>query len=155
VGTQATGTGTTRTPGIPITGQNIMLVECQFCVDTQAHALLVLPDTATFKIVSPAQSTTTSPTTNSAPACTTVEVNNRKQVVLCSDPEMTPLVVNICTDASTCTDFPVDLLACPLTQGGNGASVTPVRTKGAPTIFVGTVVSPTLNPGVTISTATP
>jgi len=67
---------------------------------------------------------------------------------------MTPLVVNICTDANTCTDFPVDLLACPLTQGVSGTNVTPVQTIGTPT-NVGTLVSPTLNPGVVISTATP
>jgi len=154
VSTQASSVGTTQTPGIPVTGQDIVLVECQFCVDTQAHALLVLADSATFKIVSPAATTTTSSTTNPAPACTTVEVNNGKQVVLCSGPEMTPLVVNICTDANTCTDFPVDLLACPLTQGVSGTNVTPVQTIGTPT-NVGTLVSPTLNPGVVISTATP
>lgn len=155
VGTQSSSAGTTQTSGIPVTGQDIMLVECQFCVDTQAHALLVLPDSATYKIISPAASTSSSSTANPAPACSTVEVNNGKQVVLCSGPEMTPLVLNICTDANTCTDFPVDLLACPLTPGGNGASVTPVQTQGAPTNVVGTVISPTLNPGVTISTATP
>jgi hypothetical protein len=64
-----------------------------------------------------------------------VEVNNGRQVVLCSGPEMTPLVVNICTDASHCTDFPLDLLACPLTPaatqpapgtGGTGATATPI-----------------------------
>ena len=116
VGTQAPSVGVTRTPGIPVTGQDIMLVECQFCVDTRAHALLVLPDTATFQITSPAVSAGT--TTDTQPTCTTVEINNGSQVVLCSGPELTPLVVNICTDASHCTDFPVDLLACPLSQGG-------------------------------------
>jgi hypothetical protein len=126
VGTQAPAPGLTRTPVIPVTGQDIMLVECQFCVDTRAHALLVLPDTATFQITSPAVNSST--TTDTQPTCTTVEINNGRQVVLCSGPELTPLMVNICTDASHCTDFPVDLLACPLTQGGavdTGATQTP------------------------------
>jgi hypothetical protein len=123
VATQATTLGSARTPGIPVTGQDIMLVECQFCVDTRAHALLVLPDTATFQITSPAPTTTT--TTDMQPTCTTVEVDNGRQVVLCSGPEMTPLVVNICTDASHCTDFSVDLLACPLTQGSSVTTQTP------------------------------
>lgn len=125
VGTQAPAAspGLTRTPGIPVTGQEIMLVECQFCVDTRAHALLVLPDTATFQITSPAVTANT--TADTQPTCTTVEINNGRQVVLCSGPEMTPLVVNICTDASTCTDFPVNLLACPLTQGAPAATQTP------------------------------
>jgi hypothetical protein len=126
IGTKVPAPGLTRTPVIPVTGQDIMLVECQFCVDTRAHALLVLPDTATFQITSPAASSST--TTDTQPTCTTVEINNGRQVVLCSGPELTPLVVNICTDASHCTDFPVDLLACPLTQGGavdTGATQTP------------------------------
>jgi hypothetical protein len=107
--------GGTRTPGIPVTGVDIVLVECQFCVDTTAHALLVLPDTATFQITSPTPNTTTSTTSVAVtdPSCTTVEVNHGKQVVLCSGPEMTPLTLNICTETTTCTDFPVDLLACP------------------------------------------
>jgi hypothetical protein len=127
-----------------------MLVECQFCVDTKAHALLVLPDTATFKITSPAPTTTT--TTDVQPTCTTVEVNNGRQVVLCSGPEMTPLVVNICTDATHCTDFPVDLLACPLTPGG---SVGPAATQ-VPGGTGGTSATSTTSPGgAGVSTATP
>src|SRR5262245_26568856 len=47
--TETAATGTTQTPGIPVTGSNILLLECQFCVDTIAHALLVIPETATFE----------------------------------------------------------------------------------------------------------
>jgi hypothetical protein len=126
-GTQASSPGDTQTAVVPVTGQDIMLVECQFCVDTRAHALLVLPDTATFKITSPASSTTS--TADAQPSCTTVEVINGRQIVLCSGPEMTPLVVNICADASNCTDFLVDLLACPLTQEG---TVSPAAMQKAP-----------------------
>ncbi len=168
-GTTATQTGgspaprTTGTAVVPVTGQDIMLVECQFCVETRAHALLVLPDTATFRITSPVTSGTTSDTTavDSEPRCTTVEVNNGRQVVLCSGPEMTPLVVNICTDANTCTDFPVDLLACPLAQGGQ---MGPTPTKPAPgtsnttvppTATATTVTGPTTTPVIGISTPTP
>lgn len=148
VGTQAPAVGVTRTPGIPVTGQDIMLVECQFCVDTRAHALLVLPDTATFQITSPAVTANT--TTDTQPTCTTVEINNGSQVVLCSGPEMTPLVVNICTDASNCTDFPVNLLACPLTQGAPAPTQTP-GTDGT----VGIVPTATATGGAVIITVTP
>jgi hypothetical protein len=139
--------GITQTPVVPVTGPQIVLIECQFCVDTMAHALLVLPDTATFEITSPAASTTTSSTSVQAttPTCNTVEVNNGKQVVLCSGPEMTPLTLNICTDASTCTDFPVDLLACPATPVAPNPTQVPGTGAG----------SPTPTSGVTISTATP
>lgn len=146
VGTQTPGLGNTQTPVVPVTGQDdIMLVECQFCVDTRAHALVVLPDTATFQITSPAVSANT--TADVQPTCTTVEVNNGRQVVLCSGPEMTPLVINICTDAANCTDFPVDLLACPLTQGG---SVGPANTQ-AP----GTGATATSEPGIVTNTPPP
>jgi hypothetical protein len=118
-GSQATAVsspaaGSTRAPGIPVTGSEIVLVECQFCVDSWAQALLVLPDTATFQVVSPDPAVTTS-TADMQPSCLTVEVNNGRQVVLCSGPEMTPITLNICTDVNTCTDFPVELLACPVT----------------------------------------
>lgn len=143
--TQTPGTGTTQSPVVPVTDQEIMLVECQFCVDTRAHALVVLPDTATFQITSPVPSANT--TTDQQPTCTTVEVNNGRQVVLCSGPEMTPLVVNICTEATNCTDFPVDLLACPLTQGG---PVRPANTQES-----GTGATATTEPGIMINTVTP
>jgi len=154
--TQAPAVGSTRPAGIPVTGQDIMLVECQFCVDTRAHALLVLPDTAIFKITSPASSTTT--TTDMQPNCTTVEINNGRQVVLCSGPEMTPLVVNICTDANNCTDFPVDLLACPLTQGGGSVSPAATQTSsgtGGTGGAAATATASTTPASVGISTATP
>jgi hypothetical protein len=154
VATQAPALGV-NTPVIPVTGQDIMLVECQFCVDTKAHALLVLPDTATFKITSPAPTTNT--TTDMMSTCTTVEINNGSQVVLCSGPEMTPLVVNICTEANKCTDFPVNLLACPLTQGGSvGPGVTQTPGTGATGGAGGASATSTPPPaGVNISTATP
>jgi hypothetical protein len=144
VGTQAPAPGKTRTAVIPVTGQDIMLVECQFCVDTRAHALLVLPDTATFQITSPAVSSST--TTDTQPTCTTVEINNGRQVVLCSGPELTPLVVNICTDASHCTDFPVDLLACPLTPGGSEATQAPGTGVVTATPLSGTDATATATP---------
>lgn len=129
--------GTTQTPGIPVTGADIVLVECQFCVDTIAHALLVLPDTATFEVVSPA-------TTDNVTNCSTVEVNDGMQVVLCSGPEMTPITLNICTNGSTCTDFPVDLLACPLTQTNNTAPGTGIATATPGGIVISTATASTI-----------
>lgn len=145
------GQGLTQTPLVPVTGSDIMLVECQFCVDTRAHALLVLPDTATFNIVSPAPPADGTKT-DADPRCTTVEVNNGRQVVLCSGPEMTPLVVNICTDANNCTNFPVDLLACPLSEGGQ---VTPAQTNKAPAPAPATGNNGTATASVPLATSTP
>lgn len=158
--TQTAGTGTPGTPGVPVTGADILLVECQFCVDTTAHALLVMPDTATFEIVSPPPTTTTSTSSTSVaattPSCVTVAVNNGKQVVLCNGPELTPLTINICTADNTCADFPVDLLACPLDAQPTSAapSNTPEPGAGATnTPALGGAATET--PTITISTPTP
>jgi hypothetical protein len=157
VSTSTTQTAGTGTPGVPVTGLDIVLVECQFCVDTTAHALLVLPDTATFEIVSPPPATTTSTTSvaSTSPICNTVEVNNGRQVVLCSGPEMTPLTINICTDATTCTDFPVDLLACPLAAQPTAAAPSNTPEAGAEATNTPGAGSASATPTIAISTATP
>src|SRR5438093_4209413 len=50
--TETAATNTTLTPGVPVTGGNILLLECQFCIDNVANALLVIPSTATFELTS-------------------------------------------------------------------------------------------------------
>jgi hypothetical protein len=114
VGSPAAGTG--QTPSIPVTGLDVNLVQCQFCVDNMAQALLVLPDTATFEVVASASTTTNTTGATVKTNCSTIEVNNGKQVVLCSGLENTPFTLNICTNAATCANFPVQLQACPVTQ---------------------------------------
>jgi hypothetical protein len=113
---------TATSAAIPVTGSEITLVDCQFCIDNLAHALLVLPDVSTFQIVSPTPSTNTSTTTNVS--CSTIEVNNGKQVVLCSGPASIPVMLTICTNGS-CTNFPVNLQACPLSQQQPAATQAP------------------------------
>src|SRR5215216_4921458 len=51
--TQPAAMDTTQTPGVPTTGAEVgsILLECQFCIDGMAQALLVIPDTATFETV--------------------------------------------------------------------------------------------------------
>jgi hypothetical protein len=153
--------GTTQTPGIPVTGLDIVLVECQFCVDNMAHALLVLPDTATFQVVSSTTSTTTTTGTTVKTNCSTIEVNNGKQVVLCSGLEKTPLTLNICTTASACTNFPVTLQACPLAQvnpavpGTNKTQPAPGTGTGAGTDTPTPAASTTTTATVSAVTSTP
>lgn len=142
----ATSTGASRTPGIPVTGVDIVLVECQFCIDTLAHALLVLPDTAVFEITTPTTSTTTTATVKTN--CSTIEVNNGKQVVLCSGPEMTPITLDICTDANSCINFPVQLQPCPLIQSGTAILNQTQEAPGTATPMPGTLSTPS-------ATATP
>ena len=133
VGTPAAGTS--QTAVIPVTGLDIMPVDCQFCVDNMAHALLVLPDTATFEVASTTPSTTTTTTNNTTTTintnCTTIEVNNGKQVVLCSGLEKTSITLNVCINSAngnTCTSFLLNLLACSPTQ-----QAAPVVPNTAPT----------------------
>ena len=126
--------GTSQTALIPVTGLDIMPVDCQFCVDNMAHALLVLPDTAIFEVASTTPPTTTTTTNNTTTIintnCTTIEVNNGKQVVLCSGPEKTSITLNVCINSAngnTCTNFPLNLLACSPTQ--QAAPVVPAPTQ--------------------------
>gem|GEM_PF-1057843 len=50
---QATATNTTLTPSIPVTGLDIIRLNCQYCVDNIAHAQLVIPREAKFEVISP------------------------------------------------------------------------------------------------------
>lgn len=50
---QATATNTTLTPSVPVTGSEIIRLDCQYCVDNIAHALLVIPRDAKFEVISP------------------------------------------------------------------------------------------------------
>jgi hypothetical protein len=120
-----------------VTGSEITLVDCQFCIDNLAHALLVLPDVSTFQVISPTPATNTTNTIS----CSTIEVNNGKQVVLCSGPASTPVMLNICTNGS-CTNFPVNLQPCPVTQPQQ-ATTAPGTTQAAPTSSTGAAASPT------------
>ncbi len=100
----------TVTPAIPVTGANAVLVQCQFCIDNLAHALLLIPAGATFTILTP--TATVSPTTNTNIDCSSVETFNDRQVVLCHGEQNTPVLLNIC-EGTNCRQFTVQLQPCP------------------------------------------
>ena len=50
---QATATNTTLTPSIPVTGLEVILLDCPYCVDNVAHDQLLIPREATFRVTSP------------------------------------------------------------------------------------------------------
>jgi len=50
---QATATNTTLTPSIPVTGLEVLSLDCQYCVDNIAHAQFVIPREASFRVTSP------------------------------------------------------------------------------------------------------
>lgn len=109
----ATGTSVSVTPEIPITGENVVSVQCQFCVDSEPHAILVFPDVAYFNV------------DLSAPvSCLTADVVAGRRILICHGPQSTSFNLNICSDPSNCLQFPVALQTCPLLQAG-----TPIATS--------------------------
>src|SRR6266498_4949875 len=114
-----TGTNTPITPVIPITGQNIVEMQCQFCVNGLTHAVFIFPDFAIFDVE------TTTPVT-----CLTAEVVNGNRVLVCNGTQLTSFILKICSDSSNCLLYPVALQACPLLGTGTPfttvTSLTPV-----------------------------
>jgi hypothetical protein len=126
----ATGTSVSVTPEIPITGENVVSVQCQFCVDSEPHAILVFPDVAYFNVDSPAPV-----------SCLTADVVDGRRILICHGPQATSLNLNICSDPSNCLQFPVALQTCPLLQAGTPIAthtpfapffLTPINTLNAP-----------------------
>lgn len=113
------GTSTPLTPIIPITGENVVEMQCQFCVNDLPHAVLIFPDFAIFDV----DTSATAPVT-----CLTAEVLNGKRVLVCSGTQLTTFNLKICSDASNCLLFPVALQGCPLagTPGATSVTVTPM-----------------------------
>ena len=118
---QVAATDTTQTPSTPVTS-DVILLECQFCVNNMAHALLVLSEVATFELTTTATGTDT--------GCNTVDTFDDRQVVLCRAEENTSLTLNICTDGN-CTELLVDLQACPVAPGTAEPGATATETSGA------------------------
>ncbi|HSL27881.1 MAG TPA: hypothetical protein VK900_01675 [Anaerolineales bacterium] len=108
--TPTPGTDTTQTAEVPVTGGDLILLECQFCIQDTAHALLVLPESATFETVADTAAVST-PGPDSG--CNTVDTYNGRQVILCRSQENTSVNLNICTDATNCTQLLVELQDCP------------------------------------------
>lgn len=140
----APATEVTDTPGVPGTGTELILLECQFCIDGAAHSMLVLPDTATFETVA---DTATLSTPGPDMGCNTVDTYNGRQVVICRGEEDTSLSLNICTDGNNCTQLLVELQTCP-DVNQPGATNTPGA--GLPTDTPGAGV-PTDTPGVGVT----
>ena len=137
--TAPAATDTTLTPSVPITGADSILLECQFCIEGIAHALLVLPDTATFETVADTASLSTP---GPDMGCNTVDTFNGRQIVICRGEANTSINLNICTDGNNCTQLLVELQDCP---DANPSGVT--NTPGAEL--------PTNTPEANVPTDTP
>lgn len=103
----ASGTQPTGIAMIPITGENMVSIQCQFCVNDETHAVLTFPDHAYFDVVS------------STPVrCITADVVNGRRILLCRGAQSTSFSLNICSDSTNCLQFPVALEPCSLLPGG-------------------------------------
>jgi hypothetical protein len=148
--TDTTQTATTPTPGAPVTGAETILLECQFCIEGMAHAVLVIPETATFETVADAASLSTpGPDTG----CTTVDTFNGRQVVICRAQENTSLTLNICPSGADCTQLLVELQSCP--QAAPAATDTPGTGAGVATNTPTPAAAATDTPAAGSPTPTP
>jgi hypothetical protein len=140
--------GAAQTPGLPVTGADLILLEGQFCIADIAHALLLLPDTAAFETVADAA---TLSTPGPDMGCKTVDRYNGRQIVICRGQQNTSLNLNICVDGNNCTPLLVELQSCP--QAGatqSGAAATDTSGAGALTETPGVVI-PTSTTGVGVT----
>ena len=127
-----TATSIPGTPLIPVTGENFVSLQCEFCVDAETHAVLILPDIAYFDVGSA-----------SSVSCLTADVTAGKRILICHGPQSTSFNLNVCSDPSNCLQFPVYLQPCPLLQAGATSLatntpfaplfLTPVSTSKEPT----------------------
>jgi hypothetical protein len=143
----AAATGAAQTPVVPVTGADLTLLECQFCIEGMAHALLVLPDTATFQT---AADTATLSTPGPDMGCNTVDTYNGRQVVICRGQQNTSLNLNVCVDGNNCTPLLVELQSCPQADAPQpGAAAT--DTSGAGVLTNTPSVIPTSTTGVGVT----
>ena len=139
-------TGVTATPGVPVTGAELTLLECQYCIENTAHAVLVLPDTATFETVADTAAVSTAGPDS---GCSTVDTYNGRQVVICRSEENTSLNMNICVNGNNCAQMLVELQDCPdvvqpgVTDTPGAGEPTSTPGVGLPTNTAAGDVSPT------------
>ncbi len=155
----ATLTIPTATAGVPVTGADVTLLEGQFCIQTVAHAVLVLPDTAKYEVLT---QTATLSTPGPDMGCKTVDTFNGRQIVLCRSQENTSLNLNICTDGNDCQQLLINLQSCPLSQNATPqANLTNTPGAGSETNTPGAIVPTDTSVGASsttplaIPTATP
>jgi hypothetical protein len=97
-------TDITPTALIPITGMDVVSLQCQFCVNDQAHAVLLMAEQVAFNVSDPATGVT----------CLTAQVLNGRRVIICRGAQNVSFNLNVCADSTNCLSFPIVLQTCPL-----------------------------------------
>jgi hypothetical protein len=178
---QATATNTTLTPSIPVTGSEVIVLQCQYCVDNIAHALLLIPREAKFKVTSPPELVSDSRNNNgdddngngnddgedkdnggdddddngNRMGCHTVDRFRDKKLVLCRAEENTTITLNVCLDDNNCTEVQITLQPCTLPTSTPTiiATITITATPATATVTPGTITA-TVTPTSTSGTTT-
>src|SRR5215204_2492561 len=97
----------TATPAVSVTAGvgPVVSIMCEFCVDTAAYTVLVIPRDTTF--VMP-----TDTPANAGLNCFVTDAPNGKQVVVCYGLEPITFNLQVCDINNNCVDFPVTLQDC-------------------------------------------
>lgn len=115
----------TPTAFIPITGMDVVSLQCQFCVNEEAHAVLIMSNLTFFNVSDPASGVT----------CLTAQEVNDKRIVLCRGAQQAAFQLDVCVDDANCLQFPITLQRCPLIpQTGQGTPVVTL-TAAAPILL--------------------
>lgn len=94
----------TPTLVIPVTGmEELASVQCQFCINDEARAVVVLPEEATFLVSEPIIGV----------SCLTAQVVNGNRVVFCRGAPQSSFTLSACLDNSNCSQSRITFETCP------------------------------------------
>lgn len=108
----------TPAPVIPITGMDVVSMQCQFCVNEETHAVLIMSSEAFFSVADPSTGVT----------CLSAKEMDGRRILLCRGAQNAAFTLNVCVDNDNCLEFPITLQPCPLVTGAG--------TLTAPATFV-------------------
>lgn len=140
----------TPAPAIPITGLDVVSLQCQFCVNDEAHAVLIMSNQAFFNVADPGSGVT----------CLSAQEVNGRRILLCRGAQQASFTLNVCVDNANCLEFPITLQPCPLIGSGTSTTtpfapilLTPISSSST-SIHRNTVVPPAtgISPTATIET---
>jgi hypothetical protein len=120
---------------IPVTGVEDVSLQCEFCVNDETHAVLILPESAAFLVSEPVVGVN----------CITAQVVNDSRILFCRGAQQTVFTLNVCFESENCLQYPITLAACPLTvqqRNPTSAVLTPINAGITPTASATQIISP-------------
>lgn len=129
---------------VPVSGMdNVASLQCQFCVNDEIHAVLLITQSATFLVSEPIAGIN----------CLTAQVVNDQRILICRGKQHASFTLNVCVIGSSCSQIPITLETCPiLPQTGTGTQQAATPVTSFPTEILPTI-PPTFQSG--LSTPTP